>query len=124
MAKTKFEQSSTDAALTGVGMAEPENKTGAADEAQTGTELPATGTAGATADVAGADTPAADAGGLTDPAATSALADPAPWTPPLILAGVIDALDHDGTHYGAGDLIHLNEDAFLVLSRAGVVSEI
>ena len=69
MTKAKFQQTGTNAALTGVGMAEPEDKTGAADAAQTGTVLPATGTAGATADAAGADTPAADAGDLVEPAA-------------------------------------------------------
>lgn len=39
-----------------------DTKTGAADAAQPGEMLPAMGTAGATADAAGADTPAADAG--------------------------------------------------------------
>ena len=64
MAKAKFDQTSTAAALTGAAVADTEDKTGAADLAQTGTVLPATGTAGATADAAGDDTLAADAGDL------------------------------------------------------------
>ena len=46
-----------------------ETKTGTAEDAASGTMLPATGTAGATADAAGANTLAADAGGMVEPAA-------------------------------------------------------
>lgn len=44
-------------------------KTGTAEGAESGKMLPATGTAGATADATGADTLAADAGGPVDPVA-------------------------------------------------------
>jgi hypothetical protein len=66
MAKAKFEQTNPAAALTGVGVAQTDDKTGAADAAQTGTVLPATGTAGATADAAGANTLAADVADAAD----------------------------------------------------------
>ena len=46
-----------------------ETKTGTAEDAASGTMLPATGTAGATAEAAGAYTLVADAGDLLDPSA-------------------------------------------------------
>ena len=56
-----------------------DTKTGAADAAQTGEMLPAMGTAGATADAAGDNTPAADAGDVW----------PTPTPPTVIVKGPV-----------------------------------
>lgn len=68
-------------------------KTGTAEGAESGKMLPATGTAGETADAAGADTLAADAGGAVDPV------DPYGFT--LIVQGPVAGRWRIGRHFTA-----------------------
>lgn len=68
-----------------------DTKTGAADAAQTGEMLPAMGTAGATADAAGTDTPAADAGDIF----------PTPTPPTVIVKGPAKGRWRIGRQFGA-----------------------
>ena len=68
-----------------------DTKTGAADAAEPGKMLPAMGTAGATADAAGDNTPAADAGDVW----------PTPTPPTVIVKGPAKGRWRIGRHFGA-----------------------